>query len=173
MKNLYIIGNGFDIHHCINSSYSAYRKWLLENDKSLHERLCEYFDINEINKYEWWNDFENNLGNIKLHDYIMLKSFINQPNYERDDFMNMDLYTDTSDIEHDIGGLVEEIKNSFSEWIQSLDKAKISNKIRISTEDNFFINFNYTHTLEDIYNIPSKDILHIHGDIDDKEIVFS
>lgn len=28
MKHLYIIGNGFDIHHKINSSYSNFRDWM-------------------------------------------------------------------------------------------------------------------------------------------------
>ena len=41
-SKLYIIGNGFDMHHGIKSGYSNYRKWLEENDSDLYERLREY-----------------------------------------------------------------------------------------------------------------------------------
>ena len=33
--------------------------------------------------------------------------------------------------------------------------------------EDYFITFNYTLTLEELYNIPSNHILHIHGKIDD------
>ena len=47
MKNLYIIGNGFDCHHGINSSYSAYRQWLEENEPELYERLREFYYVDD------------------------------------------------------------------------------------------------------------------------------
>ena len=30
-KKLYIIGNGFDLHHKINSRYSNFQEWLQKN----------------------------------------------------------------------------------------------------------------------------------------------
>lgn len=36
MKILYIIGNGFDICHGINSKYSDYHEWLVKNDNSIY-----------------------------------------------------------------------------------------------------------------------------------------
>ena len=67
MKNLYIIGNGFDCHHGINSSYSAYRQWLEENEPELYERLREFYYVDDD---EWWWQFEVNLGEIELADYV-------------------------------------------------------------------------------------------------------
>lgn len=32
-------------------------------------------------------------------------------------------------------------------------------------QKDIYINFNYTHTLEEIYGIPSEQILHIHGEV--------
>ena len=32
---LYIIGNGFDLHHEVASSYSSFRLWLKKNDYAL------------------------------------------------------------------------------------------------------------------------------------------
>lgn len=36
---------------------------------------------------------------------------------------------------------------------------------QILDSDGYYITFNYTHTLEDIYDIPWKQILHIHGEV--------
>ena len=44
MKSLYIIGNGFDIHHGIKSRYSDYREWLKEYDFDLYDKLCRLYD---------------------------------------------------------------------------------------------------------------------------------
>ena len=35
IKNLYFIGNGFDLHHGIQSRYTDYAYWLIDNDLSL------------------------------------------------------------------------------------------------------------------------------------------
>ena len=42
MKILYIIGNGFDICHGINSKYSDYHEWLVKNDNSIYEKLFNW-----------------------------------------------------------------------------------------------------------------------------------
>ena len=34
-NHLYIIGNGFDSHHGINSSYRNFRNWLYENEPTI------------------------------------------------------------------------------------------------------------------------------------------
>ena len=66
MKILYIIGNGFDICHGINSKYSDYHEWLVKNDNSIYEKLCAIYDTYG---YEWWNNFEQSLSKVSF-DYI-------------------------------------------------------------------------------------------------------
>ena len=39
----------------------------------------------------------------------------------------------------------------------------------MDTQDTFFINFNYTKTLENLYGVSPKKILHIHGCVDSDE----
>ena len=34
-NHLYIIGNGFDLYHGINSSYRNFRNWLYENEPTV------------------------------------------------------------------------------------------------------------------------------------------
>ena len=68
MKNLFIIGNGFDIHHGINSRYSDYREWLKGYDFDLYNKLCRLYDSTEDDD-DWWNSFEQHLSAISF-DYI-------------------------------------------------------------------------------------------------------
>lgn len=43
MKHLYIIGNGFDLHHGIPSGYHSYRQWLEENHPGVLYLIDEYY----------------------------------------------------------------------------------------------------------------------------------
>ena len=53
-KHLYIIGNGFDLHHGINSSYKNFQEWMYENHPDVIEKVDEIYGIcNE----EWWSEF--------------------------------------------------------------------------------------------------------------------
>lgn len=36
---LYIIGNGFDLHHHVKSSYQAFAEWLNKNNRKLYQKL--------------------------------------------------------------------------------------------------------------------------------------
>ena len=41
IRNLYIIGNGFDIHHCIPSRYADYLNWLKNNKKTTYNKIVD------------------------------------------------------------------------------------------------------------------------------------
>jgi hypothetical protein len=42
---LYIIGNGFDLHHKIKSSYTAFGEYVSAANPSLHETFEAYFSF--------------------------------------------------------------------------------------------------------------------------------
>lgn len=55
MKRLIIIGNGFDLHHGMQTSYLNYREYLLWNGgKDMVECFEEQEELNEI---YLWNDY--------------------------------------------------------------------------------------------------------------------
>lgn len=83
MKHLYIIGNGFDCHHGICSSYKAYRTWLQEHHPRLYERLSEFYATDND---EWWWEFELNLGEIDITDYIDNTASEARPDFASDEF---------------------------------------------------------------------------------------
>ena len=76
ITDLYIIGNGFDLHHGINSSYFEYRIWLKKHYEDIYWEIVNTFEVDdeseaykiklEERQHPWWKDFENNLGNISL-----------------------------------------------------------------------------------------------------------
>jgi len=59
-KKLYIIGNGFDLHHEINSSYSHFKTYFKQNGTDFFDRIEVYFK----NSNELWSSFEIELANL-------------------------------------------------------------------------------------------------------------
>jgi hypothetical protein len=54
---LYIIGNGFDLHHRIQSSYADFGRYVSNVDSSLYSFFENYFPFDGN-----WADFENTLA---------------------------------------------------------------------------------------------------------------
>lgn len=170
-KRLYIIGNGFDLHHGIKSGYSEFRDFLKESPD-------KFTALNIIGDYyngcddEFWSDFENNLSKFDVVKYIEEKTIEYYPDLSAENFAR-EVEDASFNTEKDFENLSLEIKNAFHDWIYTLNSPNCNMKIYIKRNDSFFINFNYTKTLEDLYNIPSNIISHIHGcvDIDENFII--
>ena len=87
MKNLCIIGNGFDCHHGLCSSYGAYRKWLQENHPDLYTQMKDFYDVQ---KDKWRRVFGVNLGKIDLQGHIALTTCVNCRDYSKEEFKEQD-----------------------------------------------------------------------------------
>jgi hypothetical protein len=168
IKNLYIIGNGFDMHHKIACSYRNYREWLEESHNDLYCRLCDFYEINDD---DWWSNFENMLSEVDLDKYSRDIASENYPDFASDEFRDRDYHSAEYTAESELCTLINDVRGTFSEWIVSLDKPDSSQRIYIEKDSSYFINFNYTHTLETTYNISSDNILYIHGEEGKDELV--
>lgn len=164
IKNLYVIGNGFDLYHHIKSKYSDFHKWLSDNEIDL---LFQIEEILNVSKEDWWYQFEKNLGNIDLYEFISRITFENRPNYGSDDFVESDIYKGHEHAEKELLNLFNDIKISLYNWAKTLEKGNPEKRMSLAKDNSFFINFNYTKTLEDLYGINHEQILHIHGCIDE------
>ena len=117
---------------------------------------------------DWWSDFENNLASLNAVDYSREIAFENQPDL-------MSEYCDRTwtdaeiEVENQLKDIYCEIRKRFHEWIEQLNKPNDDKKIEIKQTDSIFFTFNYTKTLESLYNICSSNIVHIHGCINDNE----
>ena len=167
VKSLYILGNGFDIHHGINSKYSDYHEWLEKNDNGTYEKLCAIYDTCA---YKWWNNFEQSLSKVSF-DYISITSSENTPVYGSDGFSDADNHRAAFQVELDMENLLNLVKLSLEKWVNGLNRAN-KGKLRLADKENsFFITFNYTRTLEEVYNIPKAQICHIHGCISEGDLI--
>lgn len=167
MKNLYIIGNGFDIHHNMPTSYKAFYNWLKK--KSYYHVFSQVEKIYGCADATWWNDFERSLGEMEMYDYAQTQTRENYPNISSDEFRDADWYDAEYSAENEFDEMIQAVKGSFSEWINSLPPADENMKVPIEKTDSYFITFNYTLTLETLYRVPESQIWHIHGQVNGSE----
>ena len=196
MKRLFIIGNGFDLSHKLKTSYNDFCKYLenacngirrytpetatdLYGDRTVNYESLSGFILEIIDKfykYEKWGDLENELPEIikKLQDlqeeldiYEMMNIYKDKIEWERYEYRR-------EEMEDNLAFCVPKIRELINDWIQTIDTNSVGRKkkySKIMSEEDFYLTFNYTDTLEEVYKVKPKNICHIHG-IRGKEIVF-
>jgi hypothetical protein len=163
VSTLFIIGNGFDIWNRLPTSYWYFHQ---EYKDRLDEHIPYFDDFCDVDS-EWAN-FEESLGSFnqdEFHDNAAM-----QPSLEElgDDPKLLYGFEDEIAIKKD--DLVGDITSAFNTWIRSVD-VNDANKLMHFNLPAYFVNFNYTTTLQDVYNIPEHNVLHIHGKVG-REIIF-
>lgn len=168
MKHLYIIGNGFDIHHDIQCGFDKYAKWLEKNYPDIYYQVEDWYFAYDK---KLWSDFEHLLGDLDVRYHARRIADENFPSQKKlaesegREFDNLKRkYEQSSEEARDeFEALYESIRNSFREWVEQLDKPKADRKLPIEKVDSLFITFNYTDVLESLYRVPEERILYIHG----------
>lgn len=165
MKTLYIIGNGFDIAHQLETRYSDFRDWFRRQNYEVYRGARDF--VNEIEKYtkdvNLWSDFERALGSIHSTQY--LKYIIEETKSEHP----QDAYVTVADavfakIEHIYKDQYRDLIQAFRNWARDIDTEGAEEVFQeLRDGDNYFFSFNYTDTLENIYNIPTERVMHVHG----------
>lgn len=166
IESLYIIGNGFDLHHKIQCKYSDFHKWLCLNNPMLENRL---FQVYELHHNDFWSSFETNLGALTvesiLEGYVYAPMLIFAKHANGDMIaLETDNYTGSiGEIGYTLERLFNNLQIAFADWISQLEGANPIYKVQIDKSKSSFISFNYTQTLEQIYGVNPSDILYIHG----------
>lgn len=146
---LYIIGNGFDLHHSLRTSYTNFHDDYL---KKKRPQWLNFFQTiyGDAPKCEiWWNDFEKRLGEI---DY----SYGMDSHKGRVPFV---LY---------LGDMLKhQIPSLFGDWIKDIDDRVEQDESLKFDEKSSFFTFNYTMVLEKTYHIDGNRIWHIHNSVAD------
>ena len=162
MKHLYIIGNGFDLHHDIPSSYYYYMHWLWCIYPELADEIERTFEGAEEDA--WWSDFERHLAKVDCTYDITVPIY---PDFEVE---GIELKGTNSPDR--LAALYKAIQKTFIKWANGLNDClpAIHPDLPLDT-DAAFLTFNYTDTLQDVYHIPDSQILHIHGNVSRGEYV--
>lgn len=154
--DLFIIGNGFDRAHWMATGYGDFRKWLVENSRfDVIVELQSAYPTKIKEDYLLWSEFEKALGEYDL-DTVINWSWENLYLTE-DSVGNMSFNKGFIDTQ-----LPDIISEAFTKWIRSiqLPTSKVFNNIN---GNSLFLTFNYTDTLELLYQVPESHVLHIHG----------
>lgn len=162
MSLLYIIGNGFDLHHGMRSSFTHFKEYVRNRDRDVFD-ACEKL----LPARGDWSNLEEALGSVDSEDLLS----------EGDSFLvsyGADNWSDSS--HHDFQWAVDKAATSISsclvalltDWISTMDEGCRDPKVLLALDDDArYFSFNYTKTLSDIYQIPKEQVCFPHGSISD------
>lgn len=176
--NLNIIGNGFDLYHGLPSSYYYFACYLIDKDPEFFGEIGKMYSLTHLtpvgpsiaHEFDYtaedifWREFEGRLGEVD-EDFILYS-------YEDDLGLESD---DPYDIEMNEDLRAERLKKFFVNWVKdTLDKKEnfriIMNYLQGKSEflninkKDYFVVFNYTHTLQHLYNVDDEMIHYVHGE---------
>ena len=190
MSKLFILGNGFDLSVNLPTAYLNFKKWLenrcelsssvylpegqmgphgdaIYDDDKLISFLYELIN-SSIPLDPEWNQFERGLGELDFdHIFYDLSNFEEQFDREGD----VDNYANAclkENIAVNLERVCKTLNNYFEDWISSIDIKQAKKECKVASffeGDSRFLTFNYTNTLEDIYDIDADEICHIHGSL--------
>lgn len=153
-KRLYVIGNGFDLHHRIKSKYSDFKDYIELSDNDLFDSLEKYFPD------EWWSDFEQTLADFDT-DTIVDEATNYLEDYGSPNWSDASHHDYQYELQKRIDTITVDLKRYFVEWILQLEIPTA--QVLILDKNSLFLNFNYTETLETTYQIEIKNILYLHN----------
>ena len=164
-STLYIIGNGFDIAHSIPTCYCCFKNYLEHNRGTRDE--CEYCPfrngkcersecyivslLNTTNIDREWNDFEHALAFM--------------------DFRILGIQNDIKKFDSIIDELPRSFQDAFEGWVNHISIPPKENKLFALDPNALYITFNYTTTLEQMYEINKHFVHHIHHQVKPKESI--
>lgn len=162
-ETLFVIGNGFDLYHGLNSRFSDFRYWLNHNNEKVFVNNMEkIFPLENVGDMLWSN-FETALG--KYNEMIIINEYSNQYSPSDREFAYREML-------REVGEICSNIRPKMTKWIKQVDKTKIEKLLELSRESLYFT-FNYTTVLERIYGIPKSNVFHIHGSATDNDYVIT
>ena len=164
MDTLCIIGNGFDLHHGIASSYEDFRQYAWKkcglDGYWIGQLEACYPTKNKDGKLELWCDLEYALGNIDFQNAF--DESTEDVELEEDHEMRYQAQMEDAP-KHHLEMMFEAFHGIFEEWVNQIDIDAQPVVLPHFDRNGMFLSFNYTETLETLYRIPKAQINYIHG----------
>lgn len=167
---LYIIGNGFDIHHGLDTNYTSFGFHLKRCHNEIYNLFINYFQFDELllnsplsNSDSLWSEFETNMSKLDF-DLVLEDNMDTLPNYASDSFRDRDRYIFQIEMERIKNNLTKGLHKAFKEFILDVEfpEPRANKNIKLDSSATF-LSFNYTDTLCKYYEIHPNNILFIHG----------
>ena len=163
---LYIIGNGFDLYHGLNTKYLDFYNWAKDkypNFVYMLEHFYKKIDPKD-NVHMLWRDFEKALEYNKdlreIHKFTL--DYIS-------DFESLPVEKQKTFASEKVKETLDQIAPLLNEWADAFtEKYKDVRKLLPLGRNSKYITFNYTRVLEDVYGIGGEEhVWHIHGSVDE------
>ena len=168
ITKLFIIGNGFDIHHGVRSRYTDFADWLANVDREVHAAVEKYLPtwVDAEGKVQnAWADLENNLEHFDI-DQLLEHGSNFLPSYGADDWSDSGHHDFEYELDRVIRSLSAGLHKNFVHWLGTLSiPTQIASPVRLIDPQAKFLNFNYTPTIQSLYG--AANVLHIHGSLAD------
>lgn len=165
MKNrrLFIIGNGFDLEHNLPTKFDP-------NFRDIATRIetSQFWDLYQSTEDNIWSDFENLLARPDINSLEGIFDGFSV-DYLSDRESDRDGIIYQVELNGHLQEALEEFANQAEEALEKVLPLKTFTKM-FNNQD-LFISFNYTHTLEMIYDIDPEKILYIHGEVDENNLL--
>lgn len=169
-RKLYIIGNGFDLHHGILTGYGNFKKFVQRHEPDLLKNVEAYLPAGEE-----WCDLEVALAELDVDNIITdLEQFM--PSYGAEDWSDSGHHDFQFEVERLAECLSITLLRQFEKWIRQVripTPATARRRLRTLDPNARFLTFNYTPTLQKVYGVSESHVLHIHGraDSQDKDLI--
>ena len=196
MPKLFIIGNGFDLAHELPTSYEEFHQFLLEDNPGAGDYpwmsgivtgphgedlidgdaavtlMC--YLIDNVLEGDNWNDLENTLGKLDLSMCLKMALDPSECTDREGDIDWRWVWENRSECCEHLSLSTEYLYDQFESWIEYVEEeyqADVRTGFQkvISPQNDIFLTFNYTRTLERVYGC--KNVCHIHGQVGES-IVF-
>lgn len=183
MNSLYIIGNGFDLAHGIDTRYWSFRTFLEENHWEFLQRFENLYGIQHLDESEYgyseeaqerWNTRVNKELWSEFERFMATPDIQSMLDYSSSVVGDLDLDSGNNGIRGTMDdywkrefGFIKNLQEYVKEWIEQIDISGVTPKKQtlVDNDSDYFFNFNYTRVLEDVYHI--EKVVHIHGTIGD------
>lgn len=161
LMRLFVIGNGFDLAHDIESKYCHFGNYLLEHQPDYYNNLMCAFDSGD----HIWGAFEDELPscaiNIENNGLDMVNQRLEELDYDPMSDEGVGYYLRSQ------YRFINELPNFLRKWVETIDINKQPCfKKSLFREDDLILTFNYTNTLEKLYGHKKDRICHIHGNVE-------
>lgn len=171
-KKLVIIGNGFDRWQNLPTSYDNFKKYYFEHIKEIADELG--IETNADTDGNLITPVEMIYGDIFKPGVLLDDFFWNfESSMALIDDQNISLYFGKTDkgayeMQETVHAALEILQKAFGDWIASISIDKKDAGYQFD-DDCYFINFNYTDTLQKRFSVDESHINYIHGDYTDPE----
>ena len=160
-QTLYIIGNGFDLHHGLPTQYKHFKAFLNMADRQVFDWVDTYVPADED-----WSDLELALADMDTERVVSdLTGFLGS--YADENWSDAGHHDFQYEVDRVATGLSRTLQSLFGDWIRSIVIPNCSPTLQsLETLDRnaLYLNFNYTCTLSRLYDVPAENVLHIHGE---------